>query len=136
MLLVDTNVWLAAADRRSSDHARCSKLLQDRRSELASTSLVIAEAAWLLLDRFGPTAQLRLISMVVASQVDVIEVSANDWVRILELVGVYADLRLDVVDASTVAAAERLGLEEIATMDERDFRVIRPAHVDSFQLLP
>ncbi len=91
--------------------------------------MVAARSLW-------PTAQLRLISMVVASQVEVIEVSANDWARILELVGVYADLRLDVVDASTVAAAERLGLEEIATMDERDFRVIWPAHVDSFQLLP
>lgn len=113
-----------------------SVLLRERHTELASTSLVVAETAWLLLDRFGPAAQHRFVSTIVGSQVDVVELVVEDWTRILELISTYSDLSLDVVDASTVAVAERLGLEAVATMDERDFRVIRPAHVESFELLP
>ncbi len=56
--------------------------------------------------------------------------------RIAELVSVYRDLPLGTVDASVVAAAERLGVTEIATLDRRHFGVVRPAHVDAFELLP
>jgi len=59
-----------------------------------------------------------------------------DWGRISELVEAYADLGLGGVDASLVAVAERLGVHEIATLDRRDFSVVRPTHVDSFMLLP
>ncbi|GAA5767182.1 hypothetical protein Aros01_03684 [Streptosporangium roseum] len=53
-----------------------------------------------------------------------------------ELVEVYADLPLGVVDASVIAVAERLGLTEVATLDRRHFTVVRPRHVDAFTLLP
>jgi predicted nucleic acid-binding protein len=59
-----------------------------------------------------------------------------DLARVAELVRRYADLPLGTVDASVVATAERLGLHEIATVDRRDFTVVRPAHVDAFTLLP
>ncbi len=36
--------------------------------------------------------------------------------------------------ASRIAA--RLGLSPIATLDHRDFRVVRPAHTEAFELLP
>ena len=53
-----------------------------------------------------------------------------------ELVTAYADASLDIIDASTIAAAERLNQTTIATLDERDFRIVRPAHTDAFDLLP
>ena len=34
MLLVDTNIWLAAADRRSELHVGCAQLVRERRDEL------------------------------------------------------------------------------------------------------
>ncbi|MFV0256965.1 MAG: type II toxin-antitoxin system VapC family toxin [Acidimicrobiales bacterium] len=120
MLLVDTNVWLAAVDRRSPAHPRCSRLLRDRRDELGATSLVVAETAWFLLDRFGAKAQQQFVSTIVRLSLAVVDPVVDDWARILELISTYADLNLDVVDASTVAVAERLGLVEVATMDERD----------------
>jgi predicted nucleic acid-binding protein len=48
----------------------------------------------------------------------------------------YADLPLGTVDASVVAAAERLDLRTIATFDRRHFGVVRPRHLDSFELVP
>jgi uncharacterized protein len=43
---------------------------------------------------------------------------------------------LGTVDASVVAAAERLGIAEVATVDRRHFGVIRPRHTEAFTLLP
>jgi len=51
-------------------------------------------------------------------------------------VAAYRDLPLGTVDASLVAAAERLDVRDIATLDRRHFSVVRPAHVAGFELLP
>jgi predicted nucleic acid-binding protein len=53
-----------------------------------------------------------------------------------ELVARYADLRLGILDASVVAVAERSGVTTVATANRRDFVVVRPRHVASFELLP
>ena len=60
----------------------------------------------------------------------------EDWLRIAELVGRYRDLPLGTVDASVVAAAERLGIVEVATVDHRHVGVVRPSHAETFALLP
>ncbi|MGZ4401758.1 MAG: PIN domain-containing protein, partial [Gaiellaceae bacterium] len=65
-----------------------------------------------------------------------VAVEEDDWLRIAELVARYRDLPLGTVDASIVAAAERLGVATIATLDRRHFDVVRPAHRSAFQLLP
>lgn len=41
----------------------------------------------------------------------------------------------DSLLAEPVGAAERLGTREIATLDRRQFSIVRPSHVDSFTLL-
>lgn len=61
---------------------------------------------------------------------------ASDPVRIAELVAEYRDLPLGTVDASVIAAAERLDATEVATLDRRHFSVVRPRHEVAFQLLP
>lgn len=136
MLLVDTNIWLAAGDRRSTRHRDCAGLLEQHGGDLAAPVPVIAETAWLLLDRAGPAAQAGFVAMITTGRLDAIDLTAEDWERVAELIDTYADLHLDVVDASVVAVAERLGLSTIATLNERDFRVVRPSHIDAFELVP
>ena len=63
-------------------------------------------------------------------------VAAADWLRIAELVWTYRDLSLGTVDASVVAAAERLEVGAVATLDRRHFGIVKPRHVDMFELLP
>ena len=62
-------------------------------------------------------------------------VAAADWLRIAELVATYRDLPLGTVDASVIAAAERLGVISVATLDRRHFSVVRPLH-GPFTMLP
>jgi hypothetical protein len=136
VLLVDTNIFLAGADRRSDRHRDCAGLLRDHHDELAATLAVIAETSWLLLDRLGPASQADLLRMVTTGRLDALELTDSDWARCLELVERYADLSLDLMDASLVAVAERLGVTTIATLNHRDFTVVRPRHVEAFELIP
>ena len=107
MLLVDTNVWLAAADRRARRHEACLALVNANRGGLASTAPVIAETAWLLLDRDGPNAQQQFIGSILTGDIGVIDLTAADWARVYELIATYADASIDIIDASTIAVTER-----------------------------
>lgn len=98
--------------------------------------LVITEVAYLIRTRLGPNPEIRFLGDLAAGAFTVDTVAASDWLRIAALVGRYRDLSLGTVDASVVAAAERLGISEIATLDRRHFGVVRPAHVSTFGILP
>ncbi len=90
-----------------------------------------------MIDRqIGPAAEAALYRSIAAGDLNVEQLTAEDWERVAELVERYADLDLGGVDASVVAVAERLGVHEIATLDRRDFSVVRPRHIDAFDLLP
>lgn len=84
----------------------------------------------------GDEAEVRLLGDLAAGDLILEPVEPADLLRIAELVATYRDLPLGTVDASVVAAAERLGATQIATLDRRHFGVVRPAHVEAFELLP
>jgi predicted nucleic acid-binding protein len=53
-----------------------------------------------------------------------------------QLVAQYDDLPLGTTDAPVIALAERLGIIEIATLDQLHFRIVRASHTGSLTLLP
>ena len=97
---------------------------------------MIAETAWLILDRLGSGPHQRFLRLVTTGELEPLELTKADWQRCVELTDRYADLRLDLADAALVAVAERLELTTIATLNHRDFRVVRPAHCDAFEFVP
>ena len=90
----------------------------------------------MILDRLGPAAQVRFLRLVTDGQLEAIELTGHDWARCVDLVARYASLRLDLMDASIVAVAERLGITELASFNGRDFYTVRPRHTEAFTLLP
>ncbi len=86
--------------------------------------------------QLGPAAEARFYRSIANRDLIVEPLNSTDWERVAELVDAYADLGHGGVDASLVAVAERLDVHEIATLDRRDFSVVRPNHVDSLTLLP
>lgn len=97
---------------------------------------MIAETSWLILDRLGAGSHLGYLQMIVDGTLEALDLTGEDWRRSVELVERYSDLRLDLVDASLVALAERLRISTIATLNHRDFQVVRPRHVAAFELVP
>ncbi len=97
--------------------------------------LVITEVTYLLGTRIGVDAEVRFIGDLANGNLIPEPVAPADWLHIAELVAMYRDLPLGTVDASVVAAAERLDVTEIATLDRRHFNVVRPSN-GAFALLP
>ncbi len=98
--------------------------------------LVVTEVTHLLGTRLGTEPEVRFLGDLAAGAFAIEPVPAGDWLRIAELVANYRDLPLGTVDASIVAAAERMAITDIATVDRRHFGVVRPAHTQVFNLLP
>jgi predicted nucleic acid-binding protein len=98
--------------------------------------LVVTEVAYLVATRIGPETEVRFLGDLAIGNLVPEPVAAADWLRVAELVAGYRDLPLGTVDASIVAAAERLGSKAVATLDRRHFSIVRPAHVPAFDLLP
>jgi hypothetical protein len=135
VLLVDTGIFVSAADQDEPRHSECADLLRARR-DLAVTASVIPEAAWMIERRLGPPAEIRFLTLVTSNRFDIVDLTPEDHRRVIELIGRYADLGLGYVDASIVAAAERLAVTTIATLNRRDFTVVRPTHCEALDLIP
>lgn len=98
--------------------------------------LVITEVSYLLATRLGWQAEARFLGDLASGQMTLEPVHPADLLRIVELVAGYHDLSLGSVDASVIAAAERSDVRQVATLDRRHFSVVRPRHVEAFELLP
>lgn len=136
MLVVDTGVLLAAADRTDRDHDACLELVETTTDTMVTTALVVAETGYLIERQLGTTAEASFYRSIAHGDLTVEVLTTSDFQRIAALVEEYRDLPLGGTDASLVVIAERLGVSRVATLDRRHFRVVRPAHVDAFELLP
>lgn len=135
MLILDTGVLVASADRSDRHHDSSAALVRADPGPLVTTALVIAEAAYLVRRQLGSLAEVGIYAAIASGDLLVESLGAADWERIRDLVEQYADLPLGGTDASLVAIAERLDARRIATIDDH-FRVVRPRHCDTFELLP
>lgn len=135
-VLVDAGPLYAYIDADDAHHQDCLALLASHPGPLAVPVLVVAEVAHLVGTRLGPDPEVRFLGDLASRAFVTIPVEEDDWLRIAELVSRYGDLPLGTVDASIVAAAERLGVATLATLDRRHFSVVRPAHVPAFELIP
>ena len=137
MIVLDTGVLLAVADRDDRWHQRSMDLLNHLDSaELLLPAPVIAETAWMIGSVLGPATEATFIASVADGDFTVADLTSADWRRVAELVERYSDMDLGTVDAAVVAIAERLNVTTIATINPRDFRVVRPARCEAFELLP
>lgn len=139
MILFDTGPIVASAVTKDRHHRGCVDLLTGLRlakRQLLLPATVTAEVGYLLEGYSGPAEEARFLQGVAEGDFEPVDLADEDYSRMSELVEQYADLPLGTTDASVVAIAERLGIEEIATFDRRHFTVVRPRHVNAFTLLP
>lgn len=135
-LICDTGPLLAALDAADPDHARCARLLTSADEDLVVPALVLAELHYWCARRLSSDAWLIFLDDVLAGAYRIEAPSGADLARCRELQGRYVDLALGVVDASVVALAERFNESKVATLDQRHFRAVKPAHVDALELVP
>ncbi|MGI8948156.1 MAG: type II toxin-antitoxin system VapC family toxin [Ornithinimicrobium sp.] len=139
MILCDSGPLIAAAASNDADHYSCTEMfsglrLAERRLLIPQT--VVAEVGYMLAAWVNTEVEAKFLESVAAVDFELVALVPNDFVRMAELVRQYDGLPLGTTDASVIALAERLGVDQIATLDHRHFRVVRPSHVDAFTLLP
>jgi uncharacterized protein len=139
VILVDTNVLYALADRRDKHHARCADWLRHTSDVLMVPATVLAETCYLIDRTLGPMAEaafLDSVGMGPKYTFQLVDLVDSDLRRMSDLVRRYADLRLGGTDASIVAICERLAIVTVATVNLRDFATVRPSHVQAFITVP
>jgi len=92
---------------------------------LATTWPVVTETCHLLSVRIGAQAQQSFVRSLRQGAAEMAPPNADDLPRIEALMAKYADLPMDLAEASLMILAERLGHGRILSTDERDFRTDR-----------
>ena len=125
MIAVDTGFFYALADVRDAHHASALSW-QDSFSEgWMTTWPVLTEAVHLLARRISATSAIDLMQEVAEGSILVWDIPASEVRAIPALMKRYANLPMDLADASLVLLANHLGHGRILTTDERDFGAYR-----------
>ena len=125
MVIADTGFWIALADRRDAFHEAAKAAYAEVQEPLVTTWPVVTETCYLFLSRFGSKAQIAFLDTYAEGAFDVFEIEAAHVRRLQTLLQRYADLPMDLADASLVLLAEHLGHGRILSTDRRDFRAYR-----------
>jgi predicted nucleic acid-binding protein len=135
-LIADTGALYALYDADDAHHDPARKVIAAEPGRIVVPVLVLAELDYLLLENLGVEAELSFLESVLAGAFALDSATLEDLPRIQELIAQYRDLELGAVDASVIATAERLEVNRIFTVDQRDFRAVRSASGRPFVLLP
>ena len=135
MTLTDAGPIVALLDRGEADHARCVSALPGLSSPMLTTWPAFTEAMYLLGDAGGSRGQETLWRLVERNDLTVANLDEALRQRAHTLMGKYADLPMDLADATLVALAESLNVTRIFTL-ESDFRVYRFRGRRSFEVVP
>ena len=122
-VLLDTGPWLALFHGADRHHARTVQWLRREGSNirLVSTWPVLTEVAFFLRAR---TKQC-MLEWIERGAIELVDLGERDRRAMHASIGRFADQRPDLADASLLAVAERLGIDEVATFDRKDFSTYR-----------
>lgn len=135
-LVLDTGPILALLDAGDPDHRRCVSLVESVDEPLVVPATVLVEVDYWVIKLLGHEAWSVFLEDLAEGAYRLENIGEVDLVRAAELERTYADLDLGLVDASVIALCERLDEPKVATLDRRDFAVVRPRHRDTLEILP
>ncbi|WP_420644309.1 type II toxin-antitoxin system VapC family toxin [Candidatus Leptofilum sp.] len=133
--LLDTGFILALLSTNEVAHKRCLQVMENEQEPLIPTP-VLPELAYMAIRNVGYEKFITFVRFALLGRPKLIYPVEADFSRIADLMEKYADSRLDFVDCAITAMAERLNISRILTVDQRDFRMIRPSHIPAFEILP
>ena len=136
MIIVDTSGLLSAMDASDPLQARSAAALRSARGPRLLSPFVLAELDDLLGRRVNGAAARRLLDEVVRGAYRLEPFGSEDIEQAGAIIDRYRDLDLGLADASIVVLAERHGIADLVTLDERHFRAVRGPGGRPFRILP
>lgn len=122
-VFVDTSVWFAAANIRDRQNPRAKALLSNIAGPLLSDH-VLVETWGLLNSRIHREAAEQFWSQIRRGAVPIEKITALDLERAWTIGEAFPDQAFSMVDRTSFAVMERLGLTRAASFDD-DFAVYR-----------
>lgn len=136
MIVCDTSGLYAAYNSRQPGHRETLAALAEVPGPLAVTPYVLTELDYLMRTRTSVIAEIGVLQDVRDGAYQVEHLADRELDVAIELLGRYKSRNLGLADAATVVVAARLRTTNILTLDERDFRVVKPLWGQAFRLLP
>ena len=134
-VIADTGFVVALMNKTDSRHHDVLPIyLQHPQILLPKTVLV--EVAYLIGRDAGLSTTIAFLRNLPTSRFQPIDPTSQDLDRVANILEQYLDSRIDFVDASVMAIAERYNAQIVLTLDQRDFRLFRPNHCPAFTLFP
>lgn len=134
-VITDTGFVVALLNRSDTMHSIVTTVYAQHQ-KIFIPQTVLAEVAYLVGRNAGVATIVAFLKGLSASRFELVALTNRDIMRVAEILEEYADSRIDFVDATVMAVAERCGSTKILTLDQRDFRLYRPRHCESFEILP
>lgn len=125
MIIVDTGAFLALFNQRDTHHAQAQIAFNNISEPLISTYPVVTETRYMLTQFASDTASFNYLKSFCLGAFDIFNLDKYHIERMIQLMENYANLPMDLADASLVVLAEHLKTGRILTVDRRDFNVYR-----------
>ena len=122
-VIVDAGPLIGWFDANDPYHDMVRAFFESYSGEFFSTWPVLGEVCHLLPERMVAD----FLRWVGRGGVTVVDVPASALSGLADRIDKYADLPMDLADASIIWLAESLGLLDVVTIDRRDFGIYRTA---------
>lgn len=136
MILLDTSGLLSAIDRSQRHHDAARRALEAAAPPWILSPFVLAELDYLLATRVSQDSERALLAEVGRGVYRLEPFDAADIERVERLIGRYREMEIGLADASLVVLANRYGVRDLLSLDERHFRTLRGPGGRAFRLLP
>lgn len=132
-IIADTGFWYALINKKDRFHQNALLALQNLDAPLISTCQVVTETSYLLQSRMGQQVACEFLKSGSEGFFEIYDLSSQELQRASILMAQYANLPMDLADASLVVLAEKLGHGLILSTDRRDFGAYRWKNHKPFQ---
>jgi predicted nucleic acid-binding protein len=136
VIILDTSGLLAAIDASQRHHVAAAAALRNAPPPWLLSPFVLAELDYLLATRVSQSAERALLAEVGRGVFRLEAFEAEEIASAEQLIGRHAKLDIGLADASLVVLANRYGIRDLLTLDERHFRSLRGLGGRPFRLLP
>lgn len=135
-LVLDTGPIVALLDASDPEHERCVAMIAEVGEDLIIPAAVLIEVDYWLMKLYGSEPWTILVEDIASGAYGLHPLDESVLSRAAEIEREYSTLDLGLVDASVIATCEVLDEPKVATLDRRDFSVVRPRHRKYLALLP
>lgn len=125
MIIADTGFFVALGNRSDRLHSQAIRVLDRWTEPFITTYPVLSETCYLLARDSGIAVECAFLREVITGNIAIFQLEISHLERMVALMEQYADLPMDLADASLVVLAEHLGHGRIVTVDRRDFNIYR-----------